>query len=142
VIENCTLVSRSAFSPRSVSRIFICCSVDSAAGATDFVSPAAAPGAAPLLGDCEGCAALPCPVVSGLAPTGFSGACAAGAGFALSGAALSGACALGAGFALSGAALSGACALGAGFALSGAALSGACALGAGLEGPGGKTTGG
>ena len=141
MIEKRTPVRRSAFSPRSVSRIFTCCSVDSAAGAPAFVSPPAALGAAPCFGACEGCAAPPCPVVSGLEPTDFSGACALRAGFALSGAcalgfAFSGACAPEAGFAFSGACalgtgltLSGACAPGAGFAFS----CGACALGAGFS---------
>ena len=86
MIKKATLVSRSTFSPRIVSRNFTCCSVDSAAGAPDFVSRAAALGAAPWFGDCEGSAVPPCPVVWDLESIGFSGACALGAGFALSGA--------------------------------------------------------
>src|SRR5271166_2200768 len=88
VVENCTLVRRSAFSPRSVLQIFACCSADSAAGAPDFVSSFATLGAG----------------------FSFAGACAVGAGFSFTGAcavgavfSFMGACAVGAGFSFSGA---------------------------------------
>src|ERR1700720_403539 len=64
VVENCTLVRRSAFAPRSVLQIFACCSADSAAGGPDFVSSFATLGA----------------------DFSFAGACAVGAVFSFSGA--------------------------------------------------------
>src|ERR1700722_1326463 len=100
--EKGTLVGRSDFSTRNVSRIFACCSLDSAAGGPDLVSSLAVPGAVREFGGSEVCALPPCSAAWGLAA---AGAWAVSAGFSLIGA-----CAVGAGVSFAGA-----CAVGAGF---------------------------
>src|SRR5580692_6397147 len=100
LVEKGTLVRRSDFSTRKVSRIFACCSLDSAAGGPDLVSSLAVLGAMREFGGSEVCALPPCS--AGLATDGawavsagfsFIGACAVGAAFSFAGA-----CAVGAGF--------------------------------------------
>src|SRR6202030_4328244 len=123
LVEKGTLARRSDFSIRNVSRIFACCSLDSAAGGTDLVSSFAVLGAMREFGGSEVCALPPCS--AGLATDGawavsagfsFVGACAVGAGLSFIGA-----CAVGAGVSFAGA-----CAVGAGLS-----FIGACAVGAG-----------
>src|SRR5580704_3506837 len=123
LVENGTLARRSDFSIRNVSRIFACCSLDSAAGGPDLVSSLAVLGAMREFGGSEVCALPPCSAAWGFTAAGawavsagfsFMGACAVGAGFSFIGA-----CAVGAGVSFAGA-----CAVGPGFM-------GACAFGAG-----------